>query len=99
MAPWRASTTKSEWLLDDPTGFVPTRVWKLPCITTWDDSRNQNQPTDSAEEADKPRHRQAGTSLPGLGARIQRSKTDCYLNGGAGPAIHHREGHIDGSNA
>src|SRR5229473_3383748 len=51
MAPWRASTTKSEWLPDDPTAFVPTRLWKLPCITTWDDSRNQNQPTDSAEEA------------------------------------------------
>jgi hypothetical protein len=26
-------------------------LWKLPCITTWDDSRNQNHPTDSAEEA------------------------------------------------
>src|SRR6058998_1305526 len=52
MAPWRASTTKSEWLPDDPTAFVPTRLWKLPCITTWDDSRNQNHPTDSAEEAD-----------------------------------------------
>jgi hypothetical protein len=25
--------------------------WKLPYITTWDDSRNQNHPTDSAEEA------------------------------------------------
>jgi hypothetical protein len=23
----------------------------LPCITTWDDSRNRNRPTDSAEEA------------------------------------------------
>src|SRR5260370_36894448 len=51
MAPWRASTTKSEWLPDDPTAFVPTRLWKLPCITTWDDSRSQNHPTDSAEEA------------------------------------------------
>src|ERR1035437_3570542 len=52
MAPWRASTTKSEWLPDDPTGFLPTRLWKLPFITTWDDSRNQNHPTDSAEEAE-----------------------------------------------
>jgi hypothetical protein len=25
----------------------------LPSITTWDDSRNQNHPTDSAEEAEK----------------------------------------------
>src|ERR1035437_7725668 len=30
---------------------LPTRLWKLPFITTWDDSRNQNRPTDSAEEA------------------------------------------------
>src|ERR1017187_9259947 len=52
MAPLRASTTKSEYLPDDPTGFVPSRLWKLPSITTWDDSRNQNHPTDSAEEAD-----------------------------------------------
>src|ERR1035437_825771 len=51
MAPLRVSTTKSEWLPDDPTAFVPTRLWKLPFITTWDDSRNQNRPTDSAEEA------------------------------------------------
>ena len=47
----RTSTTKSEWLPDDPTAFVPTRLWKLPSITTWDASRNQNHPTDSAEEA------------------------------------------------
>src|ERR1039458_6268044 len=53
MAPLRASTTKSEELPDDPTGFVPSRLWKLPSITTWDDSRNQNHPTDSAEEAQK----------------------------------------------
>src|ERR1035437_5121608 len=51
MAPLRVSTTKSEWLPDDPTAFVPTRLWKLPFITTWDDSRNQNRPTDSTEEA------------------------------------------------
>src|SRR5450759_3595213 len=51
MAPWRASTTKSEWLPDDPTAFAPIKLWKLPFITTWDDSRNQNHPTDSAEEA------------------------------------------------
>src|ERR1035437_5090497 len=51
MAPLRVSTTKSEWLPDDPTAFVPTRLWKLPFITTWDDPRNQNRPTDSAEEA------------------------------------------------
>src|ERR1035437_7629796 len=51
MAPLRASTTKSEWLPDDPTAFVPTMLWKLPFITTWDGSRNQNHPTDSAEEA------------------------------------------------
>src|SRR5258708_7821911 len=50
MASLRASTTKSEWLPDDPTASVPTRRWKLPSITTWDDSRNQNHPTDSAEE-------------------------------------------------
>src|ERR1035437_644152 len=52
MAPLRASTTKSEWLPDDPTAFVPTMLWKLPFITTWDGSRNQNHPTDSAEEAE-----------------------------------------------
>src|SRR5664279_788670 len=52
MAPLRVSTTKSEWLPDDPTAFVPTRLWKFPFITTWDDSRNQNRPTDSAEEAE-----------------------------------------------
>ena len=51
MAPLRVSTTKFEWLPDDPTGFVPSRRWKLPFITTWDDFRNQNHPTDSAEEA------------------------------------------------
>src|SRR5260370_12049499 len=50
MAPWRASTTKSEWLPDDPTAFEPSKLWKLPCITTWDDSPNQNHPTNSAEE-------------------------------------------------
>src|ERR1700694_1015433 len=50
MAPWRASTTKSEWLPDDPTAFAPSRLWKLLCITIWGDSRNQNLPTDSAEE-------------------------------------------------
>src|ERR1035437_9669626 len=51
MAPLRVSTTKSEWLPDDPTAFVPTRLWKLPFIKTWDDSRNQNRPTASAEQA------------------------------------------------
>src|ERR1035437_7870037 len=51
MAPLRVSITKSEWLPDDPRAFVPTRLWKLPFITTWDDSRNQNHPTHSAEEA------------------------------------------------
>jgi hypothetical protein len=28
---------------------LPTTLWKLPSITTWDDSQNQNPPTDSAE--------------------------------------------------
>src|ERR1039458_8487890 len=51
MAPLRAATTRSESLPDDPTAFVPSRLWKLPFITTWDDSRNQNHPTDSAEQA------------------------------------------------
>src|SRR5438128_12495177 len=50
MVPWRTSTTKSEWLPEDPMAFVPTRLWKSPFITTWGDSRNQNHPTDSAEE-------------------------------------------------
>src|SRR5450759_1982498 len=64
MAPLRVSTTKSEWLPDDPTAFVPTRLWKLPFITTWDDSRNQNRPTDSAEEAIFfPRRRSGETSI------------------------------------
>jgi hypothetical protein len=52
MAPLRASTTKFEWLPDDPTAFAPSTPWKLPCITTWDDSQSQNRPTNSAEEAD-----------------------------------------------
>src|SRR2546429_9642098 len=57
MAPWRASTTKSEWLPDDPTAFAPSRLWKLLCITIWGDSRNQNLPTDSAEEGQlRPSH-------------------------------------------
>ena len=51
MAPLRAPITKPEWLPDDTIAFVPTRLWKLPLITTWDDSRNQNHPTLSAEEA------------------------------------------------
>src|SRR5947207_13629879 len=51
MAPSKASTTKFEWLPDDPTAFAPIMLWKSPCITTWRDSRNQNLPTDSAEEA------------------------------------------------
>ena len=49
--PLRASTTKSEWLPDDPTAFAPSTLWKLPYITTWDDSQSQNRPTNSAEEA------------------------------------------------
>src|SRR5579883_484637 len=51
-APSKASTTRFEWLPDDPTAFAPMRPWKSRCITTWDDCRSQNQPTDSAEEAD-----------------------------------------------
>src|ERR1022692_288590 len=47
---WSSDVCSSD-LPDDPTGFVPSRLWKLPSITTWDDSRNQNHPTDSAEEA------------------------------------------------
>src|SRR5450759_3737945 len=76
MAPLRVSTTKSEWLPDDPTAFVPTRLWKLPFITTWDDSRNQNRPTDSAEEAfflcflTSPCHNKPGSSRSGC----QRSR-------------------------
>ena len=52
MVPLRASTTKSEWLPDDPTAFAPTKPWKSPFITTWADSRSQNHPTNSAEEAE-----------------------------------------------
>src|SRR5664280_1895022 len=51
MVPLRVSITKFEWLPDDPTAFVPSMQWKLPFITTWDDSQNQSHPTDSAEEA------------------------------------------------
>src|SRR5579859_7975139 len=50
MAPLRVSITKSEWLPDDLTAFVPLRLWKSPFITTWDGSQNQNHPTDSADE-------------------------------------------------
>ena len=53
MVPLRVSITKFEWLPDDPTDFVPSMLWKLPFITTWDDSRNRNHPTDSAKEASK----------------------------------------------
>src|SRR5579859_7528140 len=50
MAPLRVSITKSEWLPDDLTAFVPLRLWKSPFITTWDGSQNQNHPTDSADQ-------------------------------------------------
>src|ERR1017187_9600598 len=53
MAPSRVSTTRFEWLPDDPTAFAPSRLWKSPSITTWDDSRNQNPPIDSAEEGQR----------------------------------------------
>src|SRR5579885_2680842 len=53
-APSKASTTRFEWLPDDPTAFAPMRPWKSRCITTWEDCRSQNQPTDSAEEAHFP---------------------------------------------
>src|ERR1022692_4445398 len=52
MVPLRVSITKFEWLPDDPTAFVPSMLWKLLFITTWDDSQNRSHPTDSAEEAD-----------------------------------------------
>src|ERR1017187_7107278 len=51
MVPLRVSITKFEWLPDDPTAFVPSMLWKLLFITTWDDSQNRSHPTDSAEEA------------------------------------------------
>ncbi len=51
MALSKDSTTKSEWLPDDPTAFELIKPWKSLSITTWEDSRNRNQPTDSAEEA------------------------------------------------
>src|ERR1022692_4399827 len=51
MVPLRVSITKVEWLPDDPTAFVPSMLWKLLFITTWDDSQNRSHPTDSAEEA------------------------------------------------
>src|SRR5579859_7124364 len=53
MAPLRVSITKSEWLPDDLTAFVPLRLWKSPFITTWDGSQNQNHPTDSADQGEK----------------------------------------------
>src|ERR1017187_2547159 len=77
MAPLRASTTKSEQLPDDPTGFVPSTLWKLPSITTWDDSRNQNHPTDSAEEAHLisagDYHESVNQRLIKIGARLKDS--------------------------
>src|SRR5215831_12509727 len=33
--------------------FAPTKQWKLPYITHWDDSRNQNPPIDSAKQAEQ----------------------------------------------
>jgi transposase len=47
------STTKSEWLPDDPTASAPSRPWKLPSTTRWDAFRNQNHPIDSAEQGGK----------------------------------------------
>src|SRR5437667_2947226 len=81
MAPWRASTTKSEWLPDDPTAFAPSRLWKLLCITIWGDSQNQNLPTDSAEEgtmfcpwSDRFCIKQTGSfGSPGGGTKCRRS--------------------------
>src|ERR1035437_6847003 len=77
MAPLRASTTKSEWLPDDPTAFVPTMLWKLPFITTWDGSRNQNHPTDSAEEAEKRTRRR----------RYDEESTSCGEVSGEGAVV------------
>jgi hypothetical protein len=37
-------------------GFAPTKRWKSRSITRWDAFLNQNQPTDSAEEANLGTH-------------------------------------------
>ena len=86
MVPLRVSITKFEWLPDDPTAFVPSMLWKLLFITTWDDSQNRSHPTDSAEEAEKvkglfnqelsqaqagPRSRGSGPPLTGKVAAAQ----------------------------
>src|ERR1017187_4436216 len=60
MAPSRVSTTRFEWLPDDPTAFAPSRLWKSPSIPTWGDSRNQNPPIDSAEEGENRRRSRIG---------------------------------------
>ena len=53
MTPSKDSTTRFEWLPEDPMAFAPMRLWKLPFITTWDEPRNQNPPPiDSAEEGE-----------------------------------------------
>src|ERR1035437_9143990 len=78
MAPLMASTTRSEWLPDDPMAFEPTRLWKLPFITTWDDSRNQNHPTDFAEEACL---RCSSSSLRASAVLLSRSSSRAWRSG------------------
>src|ERR1019366_6829209 len=50
-APSRVSTTRYEWLPDDPSAFEPIKPWKWPCFTRLEDSPNRSPPTNSAEEA------------------------------------------------
>src|ERR1700694_3133618 len=89
MASLRVSTTKSEWLPDDPTASVPTRRWKLPSFTTWDDSRNQHYPSDSAEEA----HVEWGHALRPLQSIhyhsewLKRCATHHFWHGHPDPAV------------
>jgi predicted helicase len=51
----------------------------LPFITTWDDSRNQNHPTDSAEEATNP-----GSQKPFMAGAVSVLPDLCFVGGAAG---------------
>src|SRR5664280_2708054 len=82
MVPLRVSITKFEWLPDDPTAFVPSMLWKLPFITTWDDSQNQSHPTDSAEEAFYGEPGLAGTPCQGTAEAGPVEAAQSHAGGG-----------------
>src|ERR1019366_3934716 len=72
----RGSTTRSEWLPDDPSAFEPIKPWKWPCFTRLDDSLNQSPPTNSAEEAKILTGMTQAVAIP-----VPDCFPDCLMNG------------------